>query len=126
VRSLRSQVLFGAILWTAGLMGLGATAVTFHPHTFRFLLVVHSHPNALMVGAALCMVAGLVVVRTGFSPFVEMRRRLADVQRGIARQLSGNYPPEVGPLVQDLNALLAHHEAAVGRAAQRRAISRTA
>ena len=126
MRSLRSQVLFGAILWTAGLMGLGATAVTFHPHTFRFLLVVHSHPNALMVGAALCMVAGLVVVRTGFSPFVEMRRRLADVQRGIARQLSGNYPPEVGPLVQDLNALLAHHEAAVGRAAQRRAISRTA
>jgi signal transduction histidine kinase len=116
VRSLRSLVLFGAILWTAGLMGLLTTAVTFHPHTFRFLLVVHSHPNALMVGAALCMVAGLVVVRTGFSPFVEMRRRLADVQRGVARQLSGNYPPEVGPLVQDLNALLAHHEAAVGRA----------
>jgi signal transduction histidine kinase len=69
-----------------------------------------------MIAAALFMAAGLVVVRTGFSPFVEMRRRLADVQRGVARQLSGSYPPEVGPLVQDLNALLAHHELAVSRA----------
>jgi signal transduction histidine kinase len=97
-------------------MGLLTTAVTFHPHTFRFLIVVHSHPNVLMIAAALFMAAGLVVVRTGFSPFVEMRRRLADVQRGVARQLSGNYPPEVGPLVQDLNAMLAHHELAVSRA----------
>jgi hypothetical protein len=116
VRSLRSHVFFGAILWTAGLMGLWATAITFHPHTFRFMLVVHSHPNAVMIGAALCMAAGLVVVRTGFSPLIEMRRRLADVQRGVARQLSGNYPPEVRPVVQDLNALLAHHELAVSRA----------
>jgi signal transduction histidine kinase len=97
-------------------MGLLTTAVTYHPHTFRFLVVVHSHPNVLMIAAALFMAAGLVVVRTGFSPFVEMRRRLADVQRGVARQLSGSYPPEVGPLVQDLNALLAHHELAVSRA----------
>jgi signal transduction histidine kinase len=116
VRSLRSYVFFGAILWTLGLMGLLTTAVTFHPHQFRFLVVVHSHPNVLMIGALLCMATGLVVVRTGFSPFIEMRRRLADVQRGIARQLSGSYPPEVGPLVQDLNALLAHHELAVSRA----------
>jgi len=116
VRSLRSYVFFGAILWTAGLLGLLTTAITFHPRQFRFLVVVHSHPNVLMLGAVLCMAVGLVVVRTGFSPFIEMRRRLADVQRGVARQLSGSYPPEVGPLVQDLNALLAHHERAVGRA----------
>ena len=116
MRSLRSYVFLGAILWTAGLMGLLTTAITFHPRQFHFLIVAHSHPNALMVGAVVCMAVGLVVVRTGFSPFIEMRRRLADVQRGLARQLSGSYPPEVGPLVQDLNALLAHHELAVSRA----------
>ena len=116
MRSLRSYVFFGAILWTAGLMGLLTTAITFHPRQFRFLLVAHSHPNVLMIVAVVCMTVGLVVVRTGFSPFIEMRRRLADVQRGVARQLAGRYPPEVGPLVQDLNALLAHHERAVGRA----------
>jgi signal transduction histidine kinase len=116
MRSLRSQVLLGAVLWTLGLLAVGATALTFHRSAFQFLAVVHFHPNALMIGAALCMAAGFAVVRAGFTPLREMRRRLADVQRGTARQLSGDYPAEVGPLVQDLNALLGHHEAAVSRA----------
>jgi signal transduction histidine kinase len=116
VRSLRSQVLLGAVLWTGGLAGVWATAVTFHRSAFQFFAVVHFHPNALMIGAALFMAAGLAVVRSGLAPFAEMRRRLADVQRGAARQLSGDYPAEIVPLVQDLNALLAHHEAAVSRA----------
>jgi signal transduction histidine kinase len=57
-----------------------------------------------------------VVVRSGLAPFKEMRRRLADVQSGATRQLTGKYPGEVEPLVRDLNALLAHHEAAAARA----------
>jgi signal transduction histidine kinase len=117
--TLRGQVLLGAILWTLGLLALSGTALTFHPHLFRFLTVVHGYPNALMIGAALCMAAGLAVVRAGLAPFTEMRRRLGDVQRGAARQLLGDYPSEVRPLVRDLNALLAHHEAAVGRAIAR-------
>jgi signal transduction histidine kinase len=116
MKTLRGQVLLGAALWTMGLMALATTAITFHPHTFRFVTSVHGHPNGLMVGAALCMAAGYAVVRFGLAPFKEMRRRLADVQSGSTRQLSGNYPAEVAPLVRDLNALLAHHEAAVSRA----------
>ena len=114
--TLRRQVLLGAVLWTCGLMALWTTAITFHPHVFRFVVVVHRHPNALMCAAAMCMAAGYVVVRTGLVPFKEMRRRLAEVQAGTTRQLSGTYPAEVAPLVRDLNALLAHHEAAAGRA----------
>ncbi len=114
--TLRRQVLLGAALWTLGLMGLWTTAITFHPHVFRFVVVVHRHPNALMCGAAICMAAGYVVVRMGLVPFKEMRRRLADVQDGTTRQLAGTYPAEVAPLVRDLNALLAHHEAAANRA----------
>jgi signal transduction histidine kinase len=117
--TLRGQVLLGAILWTLGLLALSGTALTFHPHLFRFLTVVHGYPNALMIGGALCMAAGLAVVRAGLAPFKEMRRRLGDVQSGAARQLLGDYPSEVRPLVRDLNALLAHHEAAVGRAIAR-------
>ena len=116
MRTLRGQVLLGAVLWTLGLMGLWTTAITFHQHLFRFVVVVHSHPNALMIGAALCMAAGYVVVRTGLVPFKEMRRRLADVRNGTTAQVAGQYPAEVAPLVQDLNALLAHHEAAASRA----------
>ena len=114
--TLRGQVLLGAILWTLGLLALWATALTFHPHTFRYVAVVHGYPNTLMIGAAVCMAAGLAVVRAGVAPFKEMRRRLADVRAGTTRQLAGQYPAEVEPLVRDLNALLAHHEAAASRA----------
>jgi signal transduction histidine kinase len=72
-----------------------------------------------MLGAAVFMAAGFAVVRAGLAPFKEMRRRLGDVQSGAARQLLGDYPSEVRPLVRDLNALLTHHEAAVGRAIAR-------
>ena len=116
LRTLRGQVLLGALLWTFGLLALWATAITFHPHTFQFAMVVHSYPNGLMCGAVLCMAAGYAVVRSGLAPFKEMRRRLADVQGGATRQLLGDYPAEVEPLVRDLNGLLAHHEAAASRA----------
>jgi signal transduction histidine kinase len=116
MKTLRGQVLLGAVLWSIGLMALGTTAITFHPHTFSFVRHAHGHPNGLMLGAALCMAAGYVVVRSGLAPFKEMRRRLADVQSGATRQLTGKYPGEVEPLVRDLNALLAHHEAAAARA----------
>jgi signal transduction histidine kinase len=116
MKTLRGQVLLGAVLWSLGLMALGTTAITFHPHTFSFVRHAHGHPNGLMLGAALCMIAGYAVVRVGLAPFKEMRRRLADVQRGTTSQLSGKYPAEVEPLVRDLNALLAHHEAAATRA----------
>src|SRR5205085_4509847 len=66
--TLRGQVLLGAALWTFGLMGLFTTAMTFHPHAFRFVVVVHGHPNALMGAAALFMAAGYAVVRTGLVP----------------------------------------------------------
>jgi signal transduction histidine kinase len=49
-------------------------------------------------------------------PFDAMRRRLVDVRKGTVRQLPGDYPSEVQPLVDDLNALLAHSDAVVRRA----------
>jgi signal transduction histidine kinase len=69
-----------------------------------------------MVVAFVSMVAGLAFVRAGLAPLDLMRQRLADVQRGAAQQVSGDYPSEVQPLVRDLNALLAHRDQAVSRA----------
>src|SRR5258708_31257415 len=66
--------------------------------------------------AIITTIAGLVVVRAALAPLMALRRGLADVQRGARRQLSGTYPAEVQPLVNDLNALLAHHEVPVSRA----------
>jgi signal transduction histidine kinase len=116
VKSLRARVLLGAALWTLGLTAVWAIVLTFYVSAFHSVYVIHSHPHALMVVAVASMVAGFAVVRAGLAPFNEMRRRLGDVQRGTARQLSGAYPTEVTPLVRDLNALLAHRDHAVSRA----------
>jgi len=116
VRSLRGYVGVGAVLWTVGLLAVWGIVLTFYTRAFRGLYVIHSHPHALMVVAIVSMVAGLAFVRAGLAPLDVMRRRLADVQRGAARHLSGDYPSELQPLVHDLNALLAHRDQAVSRA----------
>jgi signal transduction histidine kinase len=62
------------------------------------------------------MAAGFALVRRALAPFDRIRRRLSQVRDGTERQLSGAYPSEVQPLVDDLNALLEHRERAVARA----------
>ena len=86
MKSLRGQVLLGAVLWTIGLMALWADRHHVpSAHRSASCYVVHAHPHGLMIGAALSHGRGLAVVRSGLAPFEEMRRRLADVQRGTAR-----------------------------------------
>jgi signal transduction histidine kinase len=46
----------------------------------------------------------------------QLRTRLAAVHKGDDRRVGGTYPSEVQPLVDDLNALLAHQEQTVQRA----------
>jgi signal transduction histidine kinase len=116
VKSLRRYVIVGALLWTFGLMAVWAVAITLNPQLFFSVRVVHSHAHFMGFLAIVALVTGFAVVRSGFSPFAELRRRLADVQRGHERQLLGNYPAEIQPLVNDLNTLLAHREDAVRRA----------
>jgi signal transduction histidine kinase len=62
------------------------------------------------------MAAGFELVRAALAPLERLRRRLSDVQTGTAPRLDGDYPSEVQPLVDDLNALLAHRERALQRA----------
>ena len=114
--SLRVLVLVGAVLWTIGLMAIWAVTITLNSSALRSVVIIHSYPHSLGFIAAVAMLAGFVLVRSGLKPLNEMRRRLADVQNGQAKQVLGRYPAEVAPLVQDLNGLLAHQEQAVSRA----------
>jgi signal transduction histidine kinase len=116
VKSLRRYIIVGALLWTVGLVAAWAVAITLNPQLFFSVRVVHSHAHFMGFLAIVALITGFTVVRLGFSPFAELRRRLADVQRGTERQLIGRYPAEVQPLVNDLNALLAHRDDAVRRA----------
>jgi signal transduction histidine kinase len=119
--SLRSRLLFGAVLWTIGLLIIvGAalvTAMELHPHV-RLAFIVHDlfrQPLVMMFGV-FSMVAGLVQVRRGLSPIENLRNRLAGLHEGRDQRVEGTYPTEVQPLVNDLNALLNLRQQAVLRA----------
>jgi signal transduction histidine kinase len=116
LRSLRGRVMMGAVLWTLGLFAVITILLTLSTTAMRSVAIIHSHMEVSAVIAVACMVAGLALVRRALVPFDHIRRRLSQVRDGTERQLSGAYPSEVQPLVDDLNALLGHRERAVARA----------
>ena len=114
LRSLRSRVILGSLLWTAGLL--------FFAHVLSLALIRHStvmlHMGHSLVAviALIFMLAGLTGLQSGLSPFKKLRARLLAVRDGRDRRLEGTYPTEVQPLVNDLNTLLEHREKIVTRA----------
>jgi signal transduction histidine kinase len=62
------------------------------------------------------MLFGFLLVRRGMSPINQLRDRLTAVHKGVASRVGGDYPAEVQPLVDDLNALLEEREQRVTRA----------
>src|SRR5215470_3524574 len=134
--SLKARILLGAILWTIGLFTIAGIFLTFWHENSQvrlhhlsgapaglersfFMRVLHStfqRSTATAVVAGLCLYFGFVQVRRGMSPINELRLRLATVHRGVDARVTGSYPPEVQPLVDDLNALLDERERRVARA----------
>lgn len=121
--SLRWGVLMGAGFWTVGLFVLtGVAATTFvlhYPDGPRILHDPFRYVVGSLVVALACMTAGLFYVRRGLSALTLLRTRLARVREGGGHRLTGAFPEEVQPLVDDLNALLDHREDAVRRALSR-------
>lgn len=114
--SLRTRLGIGALFWSIGLFSATTIAITLYPRLGTPLMHVHQHGVIAGVVAVLAMAAGFELVRGALRPLDRIRRRLSDLQIGSARQLEGTYPSEVQPLVDDLNALLAHRERALERA----------
>ncbi len=87
------------------------------------LMVIHVFPNVrgahsvlLVFVAVLLLAAGIQVVRRSLTPFKLLRQKLVAVRTGKEQSVSGQYPTEVAPLVNDLNALLDYREQSVKRA----------
>jgi signal transduction histidine kinase len=114
LRSLRARVILGSVLWTAGLLAVSHMVILSMVH--RFPAMTRWDHHRVLAGAIVFMAAGLVGMQSGLSPFAELRRRLAAVREGSAPRVQGEYPSEVQPLVNDLNALLDHRETMVNRA----------
>jgi len=114
LRSLGARVLVGSLLWTLGLITLVIILVTLYQWRFHWQLAVHT-ALLLAMGVSL-MAAGFAQLRKGLRPFNELRARLSRVRDGRDHRVTGDYPVEVQPLVDDLNALLDHQAEAVRRA----------
>jgi signal transduction histidine kinase len=112
--SFRSRLIWGALF---GLMGALALAFMFALHMFRSLHAFMFWHTILFGSLATAFVlGGLLQIRKGLSEFNQLRAQLSEVREGRKKQVEGNYPAEVQPLVNDLNALLENREHAVGRA----------
>jgi signal transduction histidine kinase len=78
--------------------------------TFRLLAMSLSALGLLLV------VAMSVFIRLAVRPFDELARGLQTIHSGASRSLSGRFPDEVQPVVDDLNTLIQFQDAAVERA----------
>jgi len=115
IRSLRARLIAGVTIWTfVVLVAIACLAFTLVLHFPRSTLLIHNS-MVLMAGAVIAS-AGAFVIRRGLSPFRTLRERLSDVRDGRSARLSGEYPTEVVPIVDDLNALLEERERRVARA----------
>lgn len=59
--------------------------------------------------------AVIVQVRVGLQPLRSLRHEVANVRRGKAERLQADYPSELRPLTDELNALVAHNQETVER-----------
>ena len=117
LRSFRSRVILAATLWTFGLLAGGHVTMYVLLRIFPEMGLRPDRRLHLTAGLAMiALVSGVVLLRRSFSPFGRLRARLGDVRDARERRGDGDYPTEVQPLVDDLNALLHQREEAVARA----------
>lgn len=116
--SLRARVVVGWILWTLGVITLAVFAGAAIAHRKPAWIPV-LHLSLVLFTCAILVIAGIGMIRRGLSPFAPLQRRLADVREGRARRVDGQYPNELQPLVDEVNALLDDREQRVARAVAR-------
>jgi signal transduction histidine kinase len=121
-RSFRSQLVVGSVLWTLGLLvfismiGIHLLANNPVPHKFIFQLFFNSPFVVVLIVAAAAMVGGAWQIRRSITAMGHLHSRLTAVHRGEQPEITGRYPSEVQPLVDDLNTLLSERDKRVQRA----------
>ncbi len=119
--SLRRRIFVGSVLWTIGMILLASAgfSVLMEWHGWIGInLNAHAFLQAplTLLSGTFCLAAGALQVRRGLSRIDSLRSRLVELHGGQDRRLEGDYPGEIQPLVNDLNALLTHREQAIQRA----------
>jgi signal transduction histidine kinase len=115
VRSLRARLVLGAVVWTLVMVAVVNVLSLYLVHRFRHNYGI-AHIALMIVVAVGLVVAALWAVQSGLAPLHLLRSRLAALREERERRVAGEYPSEVQPLVDDLNALLEDREQRVSRA----------
>ena len=114
LRSVRSRLLFGALLWSLGLLFFAHLLIYMLIRAHLLKLQVNLH--AYIAFALAFLIIGAAIVGAGIRPLDQLRERTIRLRDGREKRIDGDYPAEVQPLVNDLNALLDQREEAVRRA----------
>jgi len=115
--SLRTRLFVGAFVWmTAVFVMVTALLVRIGRNHPEYALRSAPYNAAMGTIAVAFIVGGLFLVRKTLAPFRSLRASLSSVREGQSHRIGGDYPTEVQPLVNDLNALLEDRERAVARA----------
>ena len=113
--SLRRRLVASAVVSTMVTLGVvGVVGILAEHGQIRIDML--NHALLLAVICLLGVLAGIVQLRIGLSPFEKLRAQLQNVRDGRTRAVTGDYPAEVQPLVDDLNALLDQRDQAIHRA----------
>jgi signal transduction histidine kinase len=98
----------------------------------RYLFIVGVTPRSILAPAAnlvglafavfvafcalMVALVTLLQIRIGLEPLSELRRDIVNVRRGDSERLTGEYPAELKPVAEELNALVDHNREVVERA----------
>lgn len=111
-------------------LAFGIRWVTAGGDSYRYNLIVAKSPEALekrlsafrtrlwaglLIAAAILLAILLGVLRWGLAPLRRVSRKLAEIESGETERIEGQYPAELRPLVDSLNAMLASEKARLGR-----------
>jgi signal transduction histidine kinase len=120
--SFRSQLAIGSLLWTIGLLS-AVSVLAVHllrsnpvPHMIVYSWFFNSQMVAVLAGSGAIMLLGAWQIRRSMVAISRLHAQLDAVHRGQDHAVTGRYPSEVQPLVDDLNALLAERDQRVQRA----------
>jgi signal transduction histidine kinase len=114
--SLRTRLFAGALVWMMAVLVVVIAGVVRLTRNHPEIATRHGTHIVMGLLAVAFTAGGLFLVRKALAPFGSLRAGLSSVREGRSQRIEGDYPTEVQPLVNDLNALLDDRERAVARA----------
>ena len=114
--SLRTRLFAGALVWMTAVLIAVVAAIVRMSRNHPEIASRHATHIAMGLTAVAFLIGGLFLVQRALAPFRTLRAGLSSVRDGRSQGIEGEYPSEVQPLVNDLNALLDDRERAIARA----------